>query len=227
MRILLAEDNKELRDAMREGLEKADFAVDGFELADEADAAVSTTKYDAVILDLGLPDGDGIDLLRSWRDRGETVPVLILTARDTLADRVKGLDSGADDYLAKPFAMEEVLARIRALLRRPGAALGVVLVAGNITFDVTSREVRIADVPVPIPRREMAVLEQLMRRMGNVVPKDLLADSVYSFDDDVTSNSLEVGISRLRKRLAKVGATVSIHTLRGVGYLMTEEEAAA
>ncbi|MEL0022154.1 MAG: response regulator, partial [Rickettsiales bacterium] len=132
MRILLAEDNKELRDAMREGLEKADFAVDGFELADEADAAVATTKYDAVILDLGLPDGDGIDLLRSWRDRGETVPVLILTARDTLADRVKGLDSGADDYLAKPFAMEEVLARIRALLRRPGAALGVVLVAGII-----------------------------------------------------------------------------------------------
>lgn len=224
MRILLTEDNEQLRDAIREGLEKADFAVDAFELADEANAAISTTKYDAVILDLGLPDGDGIDLLKSWRDRGETVPVLILTARDTLKDRVSGLDSGADDYLPKPFAMEEVLARIRALLRRPGAALGVVLTAGNISFDVTSREVRIAESLVPIPRREMAVLEQLMRRMGNVVPKDLLADSVYSFDDDVTSNSLEVGISRLRKRLASVEATVSIHTLRGVGYLMTENE---
>lgn len=224
MRILLTEDNEQLRDAIREGLEKADFAVDAFELADEANAAVSTTKYDAVILDLGLPDGDGIDLLKSWRDQGETVPVLILTARDTLKDRVSGLDSGADDYLPKPFAMEEVLARIRALLRRPGAALGVVLKAGNISFDVTSREVRIAEALVPVPRREMAVLEQLMRRMGNVVPKDLLADSVYSFDDDVTSNSLEVGISRLRKRLTNVGATVSIHTLRGVGYLMTENE---
>ena len=150
--------------------------------------------------------------------------MLILTARDTLKDRVSGLDSGADDYLPKPFAMEEVLARIRALLRRPGAALGVVLTAGNISFDVTSREVRIADALMPVPRREMAVLEQLMRRMGNVVPKDLLAESVYSFDDDVTSNSLEVGISRLRKRLANVEATVSIHTLRGVGYLMTENE---
>lgn len=224
MRILLTEDNEELRDAIREGLEKADFAVDGFELADEADAAISTTKYDAVILDLGLPDGDGIDLLKSWRDRGETVPVLILTARDALDDRVAGLDSGADDYLAKPFAMEEVLARLRALLRRPGAALGVVLTAGNVTFDVTSREVRIDDVLIPIPRREMAVLEQLMRRLGNVVPKDLLSDSVYSFDDDVTSNSLEVGISRLRKRLSNVGAKVSIHTLRGVGYLLTENE---
>ena len=213
-----------MRDAIREGLEKADFAVDGFELADEADAAISTTKYDAIVLDLGLPDGDGIDLLKSWRDRGETVPVLILTARDTLTDRVSGLDSGGDDYLAKPFAMEELLARLRALLRRPGAALGVVLTAGNISFDATSREVRIAEKLIPIPRREMAVLEQLMRRMGNVVPKDLLADSVYSFDDDVTSNSLEVGISRLRKRLTKVGATVSIHTLRGVGYLMTENE---
>ena len=213
-----------MRDAIREGLEKADFAVDGFEHADEADAAISTTKYDAIVLDLGLPDGDGIDLLKSWRDRGETVPVLILTARDTLTDRVSGLDSGGDDYLAKPFAMEELLARLRALLRRPGAALGVVLTAGNISFDATSREVRIAEKLIPIPRREMAVLEQLMRRMGNVVPKDLLADSVYSFDDDVTSNSLEVGISRLRKRLTKVGATVSIHTLRGVGYLMTENE---
>ena len=198
--------------------------MDGFEHADEADAAISTTKYDAIVLDLGLPDGDGIDLLKSWRDRGETVPVLILTARDTLTDRVSGLDSGDDDYLAKPFAMEELLARLRALLRRPGAALWVVLTAGNISFDATSREVRIAEKLIPIPRREMAVLEQLMRRMGNVVPKDLLADSVYSFDDDVTSNSLEVGISRLRKRLTKVGATVSIHTLRGVGYLMTENE---
>ena len=225
MRILLVEDNEELMDAVREGLEKANFAVDGFTLADEADAAIATTTYDAVVLDLGLPDGDGIDLLKSWRDRSVTVPVLILTARDTLNDRVKGLDSGADDYLVKPFAMEEVQARLRALLRRPGAALGVVLTAGNITFDATSREVRIADVLVPVPRREMAVLEQLMRRMGNVVPKEMLADSVYSFDDDVTSNSLEVGISRLRKRLARVGATVSIHTLRGVGYLMTEEEA--
>lgn len=156
-----------MRDAIREGLEKADFAFDAFELADEANAAISTTKYDAVILDLGLPDGDGIDLLKSWRDRGETVPVLILTARDTLKDRVSGLDSGADDYLPKPFAMEEVLARIRALLRRLGAALGVVLTAGSIFFDVTSR---------------------------------------------------------LRKRLANVEATVSIHRLRGVGYLMTENE---
>jgi DNA-binding response OmpR family regulator len=225
MRILLIEDNVELLDAVREGLEKADFAVDGFRYCDEAHAAVATTTYDIAILDLSLPDGDGIDVLKTWRDRGETLPVLLLTARDTLDDRVRGLDSGADDYLVKPFAMEELLARLRALLRRPGAALGVVLTAGNVSFDVTTREVRIGDALVPIPRREMAVLEQLMRRTGNVVPKDMLSDSVYSFDEEVTSNSLEVGISRLRKRLARVGADVSIHTLRGVGYLMTEDEA--
>ena len=223
MRILLVEDHVRFANFVREGLEKEGFTVDMVETGSAADAVVSAVRYDAVILDLGLPDEDGVDVLKGWRDRAEETPVLILTARDAVEERVRGLNSGADDYLLKPFDMNELVARVRALLRRPGGALGVVLNAGNVAFDTTAREVRIDGQPISISRREAAVLEQLMRRSGRVVPKDVLEDKIYGFDEEVSSNSVEVHVSRLRKRLTNAGADVAVHTLRGVGYLLADE----
>lgn len=224
MRLLLVEDNQRLAETTRQGLEKETFTVDCFGTVSESEAAIEAVTYDVIILDLGLPDGDGLDLLKRLRREKNSTPVLVLTARDGVGERVRGLDSGADDYLLKPFAMEELVARIRALLRHPGGALGLTLTAGNVSFDTSAREVLVNGVPITISRREMSVLEQLMRRNGRVVPKDVLEDRLYGFGEEVTSNSVEVHISRLRKRLTKVEASLSIHTLRGVGYLLSEEE---
>lgn len=223
MRLLLVEDNQRLAETTKEGLEKESFTVDWFDTSGEAEAALDTVSYDAIVLDLGLPDGDGLDLLKQLRSRGSSTPVMILTARDGVEDRVKGLDGGADDYLLKPFAMEELVARIRALLRRPGGALGLTLTAGNVSFDTAAREVLVDGNAISVSRREMGVLEQLMRRNGRVVPKDVLEDKLYGFGEEVTSNSVEVHISRLRKRLSKANADISVHTLRGVGYLLSED----
>jgi DNA-binding response OmpR family regulator len=144
----------------------------------------------------------------------------VVTARGGLSDRVSGLDTGADDYLVKPFEMDELLARCRALLRRPGAGLGSVLSAGNLDLDTTARQVRIAGQGIETPRREVALLETLLRRAGQVVPRPALEESLYGFDDEVTPNALEAHVSRLRRRLAEAGADVTIHTVRGVGYLL-------
>jgi len=224
MRLLLVEDNKRLAETTKEGLEKESFTVDWFDTVGESEAAIEAISYDVIVLDLGLPDGDGMDVLKQLRARKSSTPVLILTARDGVEDRVKGLDAGADDYLLKPFAMPELIARIRALLRRPGGALGLTLTAGNVSFDTAAREVRVGEYVISISRREMGVLEQLMRRFGRVIPKDVLEDNLYGFGEEVTSNSVEVHISRLRKRLSKAEADVSVHTLRGVGYLLSEDE---
>ena len=226
MRLLLVEDNERLIESATLGLERVGFTVDSFTTLGEGEAAIESVRYDTIILDLGLPDGDGLVLLSKMRLNGDSTPVLILTARDGVDDRVKGLNIGADDYLLKPFAMEELVARIRALLRRPGGALGSSLTAGNVTFDTTAREVSIDEKAINISRREMGVLEQLMRRKGRVVPKDVLEDKLYGFDEEVTSNSVEVHISRLRKRLLNAEASITIHTLRGVGYLLSEESGA-
>jgi DNA-binding response OmpR family regulator len=223
MRILLIEDHERFATFVKRGLVREGFTVDNFGTLSEGLAALDAVSYDTVVLDLGLPDGDGLTLLRTLRDRSDNTPVLILTARDAVDDRVTGLNAGSDDYLLKPFAMEELVARIRALLRRPGGVMGVTLEAGNISFDTTAREVRVDDSPVHISRREMSVLELLMRRHGRVVPKDVLEDKIYGFDEEVTSNSVEVHISRLRKRLTNAEASVSIHTLRGVGYLLADD----
>ena len=223
MRILFVEDNLRLATLVRKGLEKESFTVDAFGTIAEAEAAIDMTTYDAIILDLGLPDGDGIDLLKYMREQKKTYPVLILTARDGIDDRVKGLNAGADDYLLKPFAMEELTARVRALLRRPDGGIAVDLVSGNVSFDTTSREVSVDGSVIKISPREMSVLEQLMRRAGRVVAKDAIESKLYGFGDEVSANSVEANISRLRKRLTKADASVSIHTLRGVGYLLSEQ----
>ncbi len=227
MRLLLIEDHERFSKFVKDGLEKEGFTVDAFGTASGGEDALATVQYEAVILDLGLPDSDGLTLLREWRERGDETPVLILTARDGIDERVKGLNSGGDDYLLKPFAMEELIARIRALLRRPGGLLGLVITAGNVSFDTTAREVRIDEKTISIPRRELGVLEHLMRRNGRVVPKDVLEDKIYGFGKEVSSNSVEVHVSRLRKRLAGAGANISVHTLRGVGYLLSEENSMA
>lgn len=224
MRILLVEDNARLSDLVGQALRTIGFAVDAFATIGDAEAALGAVQYHIAILDLGMPDGDGLDLLKATRRRGHGLPVLVLTARDGIGDRVRGLNAGADDYLLKPFAMEELLARIRALLRRPGASLGVSLSCGRLMLDTVSREVMVGGTAVSVPRRETDMLEQLLRRAGKVVPKRALEEGLYGFDDDVSSNTVEVLMSRLRKRLVSVPSGVVIHTLRGVGYMLAEAD---
>jgi DNA-binding response OmpR family regulator len=226
MRLILIEDNRRLGDLVATALRKAGFTVDHCTTLGDAEAAVATTRFDLVVLDLGLPDGDGMDLLRRLRRDGNAVPILVLTARDALEDRVDGLNAGADDYFLKPFEVAELVARINALLRRPGNALGTNLKIGNISFDTVGREVLVGDHVTGLSRRELAVLEILMRRAGRVVPKDVIGESVYGFNEPVSVNSVEVAVHRLRKRLEDAGATVAVHTLRGVGYLMAEPDRA-
>ena len=223
MRLLLIEDHPQFSEYVKACMEMEGFTVDSCATLVDADAAASSVDYDAVILDLGLPDGDGMILLKSWRSRKMTTPVLILSARDGVADRVQGLNAGADDYVQKPVNRKELVARIHALLRRPEWYLGEPLSVGNVTLDSKAREVRIGDVTVLMPRREMTVLELLMRRQGRVIPKTVFDENIYGFGEEVTSNCVEVHISRLRKRLAQANATVHIQTQRGVGYLIAEE----
>jgi len=174
------------------------------------------------VLDLGLPDGDGGEWLRACRAAGESLPTLMLTARASTGDKVKGLNAGADDYLAKPFEMAELVARLKALLRRPGGALAMTLELGNVRFDTINREATVADRVVVLSRSELTLLELLLRRAGRVVVRRTLEEGLYGFDDVVGPNSLEAHVSRLRKKLDAAGATLQIHTLRGVGYLAGE-----
>lgn len=221
MRLLLIEDSRPLGGLIRDGLVQNGFAVDWCETLEEGRESRALANYDLILLDLGLPDGDGLDLLRQLRSQGDTVPILILTARGGLGERVAGLDVGADDYLVKPFDMAELSARCRALLRRPGAALGVVLQAGNVALDTTNRSLSISDAAVAMPPRELALLEHLLRRAGQVVIRSQLEDQLYAMDAEVTPNALEVAVSRLRKRLAAAGANLTLQTTHGVGYSLT------
>jgi DNA-binding response OmpR family regulator len=171
-----------------------------------------------------LPDGDGLTLLAELRPAPNRIPILVLTARDAVEDRVGGLDAGADDYMVKPFAMAELIARTKALLRRPGGALGVTLQAGNVVLDTVGRDVRVGDAVLQLPRRECAILEHLMRRQGRVVPKSVLEEKLYGMDDELESNAVPVHVHHLRRKLQDAAATAEIHTVRGVGYLLTDGE---
>ncbi len=223
MRLLIVEDNMQLSVLLAKGLQTAGYETDLLASAAEARAALTTTSYAALILDLGLPDGDGLALLRELRHRRDPIPVLVLTARGGLQDRVSGLRSGADDYLVKPFALEELVARLEAQLRRPGQQLGNSLHVANLGFDFRNRQAFVDDQPQVLSSRETAVLELLMRSKGRVVSKKQVEDHIFGLSGEVASNAVEVYVHRLRKQLSDKGARVKIHTIRGVGYLIAEE----
>ncbi|WP_428676391.1 response regulator [Reyranella sp.] len=225
MRVLVVEDNAELVALLVKGLARSGFSADSVSNAGDAEHSLAAMRYAAIVLDLGLPDQDGLSLLRGIRGRGDSTPVLVLTARDGVSDRVNGLRAGADDYLVKPFAMEELVARLQALLRRPGNLLGRQLTFGNVSLETEGRQVFIDGTVRVFPARETAILEILLRRGGHVVPKRLFEDQLFGLSGDVGSNAVEVYVHRLRKMLADCGATVKIHTVRGVGYLLAEEKA--
>ena len=224
MRLLIVEDNEELAELLAKGLQTAGYESDTLSSIEEARSVLETTFYAALILDLGLPDGDGLELLREIRHRNNPIPVLVLTARGGLHDRVHGLRSGADDYLVKPFALEELIARLEAQLRRPGQLLGSSLRIANLEFNTHSRQASIDEQPQVLSARETAVLELLMRSKGRVVSKKQVEDHIYGHSGDVGSNAVEVYVHRLRKQLSDRGARVQVHTIRGVGYLIAEDK---
>ncbi|HUF80455.1 MAG TPA: response regulator [Burkholderiales bacterium] len=218
MRILIVEDDPVLADGLTRSLRAADYAIDCVGDGAEADHVLNAQHYDLVILDLGLPKLDGFEVLRRMRRRGSRVPVLVLTARDALEDRVKGLDLGADDYLAKPFDLPELEARLRALIRRGQSGGGSIIEHGALTLDTAGRRVTLNGQPLELSARELGVLEVLMLRSGRVVNKEQLAEQLYGWDEEVGANAIEVYVHRLRRKLEPAG--VSIRTIRGLGYLL-------
>jgi DNA-binding response OmpR family regulator len=222
MRLLVVEDNVELSGLLARGLGEHGFSVDVVAAAEPARLAAETRRYAAVVLDLGLPDEDGLAVLKSLRARRDSTPVLVLTARSGLDDRLTGLKAGADDYLLKPFAMEELSARLRALLRRPGQILGQVLEVGDLALDTEARQAFVRGEPVVFTGRELSLLELLMRRSGRVVQRQYVEDHLFGMGAEAGSNAVEVQVHRLRRRLEPLKARAAIHTVRGVGYLLTE-----
>lgn len=216
MRILLAEDDELLGDGLRTGLIQYGYAVDWLKDGISADQALKTETFDLIVLDLGLPKMPGITVLQNLRSRGITVPVLILTARESVEDRVKGLDSGADDYLTKPFDLDELCARLRALQRRFSSRAEPLLVHDNITLDPASHTVTLNGEMMNVSRREFALLQKLLENAGRVLSRDLLTQSLYGWGEDVDSNALEVHIHNLRKKFGQG----FIHTIRGIGYMI-------
>ena len=216
MRILLVEDDPLLGDGLRVGLRQAGFDVDWVRDGVAARLALTTEPYAAVVLDLGLPRLGGLDLLRGQRAAGNRVPVLILTARDALEDRVRGLDGGADDYVVKPIDLQELAARLRALVRRSCGEAAAILRVGDLTLDSATRMVAFRDNPVDLQPREFALLQELMLHAGRVLSREQLQDRLYAWGEEVGSNAIEVHVHHLRRKLAPE----VIRTVRGVGYLM-------
>ena len=222
MRILLAEDDHPLAEALARRLGEVGHAVDVFDTVVDAAAAWPTVAYDLAIIDLMLRDGDGRTLVRAMRAAGQVTPTLILTARDEIGDRVDGLDSGADDYLVKPFAMDELLARSRALIRRSGALSGIDFRIGNLAYTPQTATLAIAGQPVTLTALEHAALDRLLRAGDRITPKERMGEHLYAFERDWSDNAVETVIHRLRKKLAAAGATVEVRALRGLGYLLVE-----
>lgn len=222
MKILLAEDDPTLGEAVMLALRRSGFAADWARDGIQAESALAAYGYDAVILDLGLPRREGLEVLRNLRRRGATIPVMILTARDTVDDRVRGLDAGADDYVLKPFVLEELLARLRALLRRAHGLADNLIRMGRLGFDSVTRHAWTDETPLALSAREVAVLEILLNHAGRVTAKEAIADRLTGWDEGVGDNAVEVYIHRLRRKLEGTGVT--IRTLRGLGYLLEAEQ---
>ena len=222
MRVLIVEDSQPFATLVAQYLQRAGFESDQVESIEQAERATLALNYAAIVLDLGLRDGDGMDFLRALRQRGDPTPVVITTARHGLEDRVRGLRDGADDYLAKPFSVDELVARLQAVIRRPGTLLAQVIRAGNVALDTESRQVDIAGQVQPMPLRLTTLLELLMRHLGSVVPRRYVEDQLFGVGDEPGPNTVEVYIHRLRRQLVAAEATVAIHTIRGVGHMMTE-----
>ena len=217
MRILIVEDNEALADSISVALRKAGFAVDVLDNGDDAELVLSSQDFDAAILDLNLPGKDGLEVLKTVRARGRLTPVLILTARQGVEDRVAGLDLGADDYLCKPFELTELEARVRALLRRSQGTAAPVLAVGRLSLDSVGRRLYIDDEAADLSRRELGVLEIMMIKAGKVVSKEQIAEHLFDFDEEVGLNAIEIYLHRVRK---KIGDVAVIRTIRGLGYLL-------
>lgn len=222
MRILLVEDEPEMAAALSAALKGHDMVVDHVPTLAQAEEAISADVHRAVLLDRQLADGDGLVLIPKLRARAVGIPIIVLTARGELVDRVAGLDRGADDYLAKPFAVDELVARLRAVLRRPAGMQCDLLRVGRLAFDLAHREASVEGRAFQLPRRELLVLETLLRRIGRTVLRSSLEEAVYSFDDEIQSNALDTHVSRLRRKLTDAQAGVEIHSIRGVGYLLKQ-----
>lgn len=219
MRIILVEDDELLGDGVKTGLSQYGYTIDWVKDGKAAEHAILSEHFDLIVLDLGLPKLSGLEVLQRVRDVGVKTPVLILTARETIEDRVRGLDSGADDYLTKPFDLEELTARIRALLRRSSGRADTLLTYRNVVLDPASHIVTVDDVPVNLPRREFALLQKLLENNGQVLSREQLMQSIYGWEEDVDSNTLEVHIHNIRRKLN----ASFISTIRGVGYMAEKE----
>lgn len=218
MKILIVEDQRRLGQFLKKGLTEQAYTATWVQTCREARDALCETGYDVIILDLGLPDGDGLDLLQEWRRGGFNEPVLILSARDSVQDRIKGLDFGADDYLAKPFSFEELLARVRSLLRRQSAVKETVLEHRNLRMDLLGRIVTLASSPVELTSREFALLEVFLQNPGRILTRTLISEKIWESHYDVDTNLLDVYMSKLRGKLDLDAAKPLFKTVRGVGY---------
>ena len=219
MRMLLVEDDRMIGESLRAALKLEGHAIDWVTDAQAATSTVATERFDLVLLDLGLPKGNGIDVLRSIRARGDTTPVIVLTARDALGDRVAGLDAGADDYLTKPFELDELLARMRAVLRRHSGRAATRLTHEELSFDPATREVTLRGEPVMLSARELAVLEALLQRPGAILSRAQLEDRLYGWGEEIESNAVSVYIHQLRRKLG----VDFIQNVRGVGYFVGDK----
>jgi len=220
MRILVVEDNAELAQWLARTLRKEQYTVDCLDNGADADFALKSEKYNLVILDLALPKLDGKEVLRRLRARQDTTPVLVLTANNTIQSRVSELDQGADDYMAKPFEIEELEARIRVLMRRSSGQASPLIACGDLSYNTNTREFQIAQQPLALTPRERAVLEVLVRKTGTTVTKQALAQSLFSLNEETSTDAIEIYVHRLRKKLEPSSA--EIMTLRGLGYLLRQ-----
>lgn len=224
MKVLIVEDSPKLGEAIREAMTRSQFVCDLAPTVADANALMSTANYEMILLDLSLPDGDGLDFLRRLRAARVHTPVIVLTARGGLNDRISGLDDGADDYLVKPFELSELVSRVRAILRRPDRLNAEAIRVGKLVFDQRTGLVAAEDHSTPLPRRESQLLAALMRRPGKVCTRAHLEDSMYETAAEVTPNALEASIYRLRTFLTAADAGVEVRTVRGVGYVLVPTE---